>query len=63
MDQNQIIDRTGVTIGIVTLIFSFILFISQSQMFVGSLFAAVLSAGLAWLTYIVVRLLVLTFSK
>lgn len=63
MEENKIIDRTGVIIGIVTLIFSFFLFISQSQMFIGSLFAAILSAGLAWLTYIVVRLLVLTFSK
>lgn len=63
MDPRQAMERTSLIIAGVTLVFSFFLFFSQSDMFVGSLFAALMSAGLAWLTYVVIKMIVLAFTK
>lgn len=62
MDLRHAMETTGITIGIVTLILSFLLFYWESNMIVGSLFAALMSGALAWLTYVVVKMLILTFK-
>lgn len=49
----KMFERTGLIIAASTLIFSFILFFLQNGEFLGSLAAALLAAGLIWVSYVV----------
>lgn len=63
MDQIKLFERTGYVIAGVSLLVSWLLFYSENGVFVGSFFAAVLAAGLFWMTYIMLRLVWMTFRK
>lgn len=63
MNRNKLIEPIGFIVAAVTLIFSLILFYSDTKSFLGSLAAASMAAGLNWLTYIVLRLILLTMRK
>ncbi len=55
-------DPIGFIIAGVTLLFSLILFYTLNGMFLGSLAAAIMAGALAWLSYIVLRMIYLTFK-
>jgi len=55
MFRNNIIEPIGFIVTAVTLLFSFILFYSDNGQFLGSVYAALIAAGLAWVSYIMLR--------
>lgn len=55
-------DPIGLIVAAVTALFSLILFYSLNGMFLGSLAAAIMAGTLAWLSYIVLRMIYLTFK-
>lgn len=57
METGKIIDRTSYIIAAATFLFSLILFYTDNGMFLGSLGAALLAAGLAWMTFVILKLL------
>ena len=63
MDKQKLFEPTGYLVALTTLIFSWILFYSQNGVFLGSFFAALLAAGLFWITYVMLRLVWFTFKK
>ncbi len=63
MGKEVLIDRFSFVVAIITLIFGLILFFSQTGEFIGSLSAALLAAGLAWVSYIFLRWLVLALHR
>lgn len=63
MFSDKIFEPTGVIVALATLIFSLILFYNDTNVFLGSLMAALLAAALVWMTYVILRLVVLAFRK
>jgi len=63
MFRDKLFEPTGVVIAAATLIFSLILFYNDTNIFLGSLFAAVLASALTWATYVILRLVLLTFRS
>lgn len=63
MFRDKLFEPTGVVIAAATLIFSLILFYNDTNVFFGSLAAAVLAAGLTWATYVILRLVLLAFRR
>lgn len=61
MSRYRIFDLYGVLVAIAALIFSFFFFTADNAEPMGSLMAAIITAGLAWMTYVGIRLLVLVF--
>ncbi len=59
MQEGKFIDRLSIIIALVTLIISFIIFFRNTSEFGGSLAAAIITAGLIWATYIILRWLLL----
>ena len=57
MNSGKIIEPIGYIIAAATLIFSLILFYSDTGQFLGSLGAAILAAGLVWVSYVITRML------
>lgn len=53
--QKKVIEPIGFIIAALTLLFSFFLFHHDSSDTSGSIFAALIAAGLAWSTYIILR--------
>lgn len=60
---NKIIESNGFIVAGLTAIFSLGLFYSENQSFFGSLFAALIAAGLIWVTYIILRIFFLALKK
>lgn len=54
--KNEIIERNGFIFSIVLLLISFTIIFSNTYEFFGSLTAAVLTAVLGWISYVIVRL-------
>jgi hypothetical protein len=63
MYRNKLIEPIGFIIALATFLFSLILFYSNTGMFWGSFAAALLAAGLFWISYVILRLVVLTFRS
>jgi hypothetical protein len=61
--KGRIIEPKGFILTAITGLFSLLLFYSQTRAFWGSLMAALMAAGLAWMTYLMLRLLLLTFRE
>lgn len=59
MNDFKIVDRISLLIAAVTFFFSFFIFFSDTKIFFGSLAAALMTAGLVWATYVVLRWLLL----
>jgi hypothetical protein len=57
--QSKFVDKLSLAIGVATLIVSFVIFFSDTKEFGGSLAAALMTAGLVWATYIILRWLIL----
>lgn len=62
MPQNYI-DRNSVYAAIVFALFSFFLVYNETDEFVGSFFAALIAGGLAWIAYVLLRWLYLSFKR
>lgn len=63
MEKKEIINQTSYIFAGIMLIFSFYLFYNDTHLFWKSLWAAVLAAGLFWVSYVLVRWLILAFRK
>lgn len=63
MDFSTIIDKRSYIIALATLVLSFILFFSQTLEFMKSIGAATLLAALVWISYIMIRLLIIALRK
>lgn len=63
MFRNKLFEPTGYIIAVATFLFSFILFYNNTDVFGGSIAAALLSAALVWMTYLMLRLVLLTFRS
>lgn len=59
MKGEGFIDRLSIIIAGVSLVLSFFIFFSNTKEFGGSLAAALMTAGLVWVTYIILRWLFL----
>jgi succinate-acetate transporter protein len=60
--QNNFIEPIGMMVGAIAGIFSFLLFYSHTDNFGGSLFGALISAAWFWMTYLILRWLVMAFK-
>jgi len=56
MKKTRIIDKTSLVLGAAFFFFALILFYRDTGMFFDSLLAALLSGGLIWGTYIILRI-------
>ena len=54
-NRDKVIEPIGFIVAGVTFLFSLILFYTDNSMFFGSLFAAIISSALIWITYIILR--------
>lgn len=63
MRDNRIVEPIGFVIAGAAFIFSFLLFYSDNGMFFGSFSAALMTAALAWGTYIVLRWILLAIRE
>jgi hypothetical protein len=61
--KNQLIDKWSLVFAAISFSISFLIVFSTTLEFFGSLFAAGLTAALAWISYVVVRLTILAFKK
>lgn len=63
MEHNKLIEPIGFVVAGATFLYSFFLFYYDTAVFGGSLAAALLAAGLMWMTYVILRLVMLTIRK
>jgi hypothetical protein len=63
MYKNKIIEPGGLVIAAATFLFSLILFYNDTGAFLGSVAAALLAAGLIWISYVILRLIIITFRS
>lgn len=63
MDKLKIVDKTSYIVAGIALVFGFVLFFSDTWEFMKSLSAAFLLGGLVWVSYIMVRWLILAIRK
>ena len=63
MRTSKIIDRKSYLIALLTFAFSLYLFYSDSQNFINSLYAAIITGGLVWATYLILRVLRFAIKK
>lgn len=63
MFQNKIIEPIGIILAAACFLFSLYLFYSDTATFGGSLAAALLAAGLFWVMYVIIRMVVLAFKE
>lgn len=55
MSHDKVIEPIGFIVAGATLLFSLILFYTDNSQLLDSLLAAVMAAGLTWITYIILR--------
>lgn len=63
MQTEHLLDKNGFIFAALVLIFSFLLFLSDTNKLMGSFAAALLAAALAWLSYVVIRWLIMALRK
>ena len=59
----KIIEPIGFILAAITGVFSLILFFSQTRVFWGSLLAALMAAAWVWMTYLILRWVLLAFRE
>lgn len=62
MNGQKLIDRLGIISSILFFVFSLILFFIYSNEFTNSFAAALIASGLFWSTYVMLRVVYLTFK-
>ncbi len=63
MMQYSLVNRTSFIVAGATLLFSQLLFFSQTSEFFGSLMAALMTASLVWMAYVLTRFIILALKK
>ncbi|MEI8365978.1 MAG: hypothetical protein WCF65_06135 [Parachlamydiaceae bacterium] len=63
MFRNKIIDPAGIILATACFLFSLFLFYSDTATFWGSAAAALLAAGMFWIMYTIVRVVILAFRE
>ncbi len=63
MNREHLLDRLGFILTGIFFIFSLILFFNYTKAFIGSCVAALLAAALFWVSYVLIRLVVLAFRN
>jgi hypothetical protein len=63
MFRDKVIEPIGFVVAVATGLFSFILFYSDNGQFLGSLFAALMAAGLTWISYVILRWILLAIRE
>lgn len=63
MQNLKLLDKTSLIIAIATLIVAFAILYGDSTEFISSLFAAILTALLVWMSYVIVRMIVFAIRK
>lgn len=61
--RNKVIEPFGFVVAVAVFIVSLILFYLDTDIFAGSLFAAMISSGLSWATYIIIRWALLAYRE
>lgn len=61
--MSPLIDRYSFAFAVAILLGGLLLFYHNTNEFIGSLVAAILSAALAWMAYVLVRLVILALRK
>lgn len=62
MNQHKLFEPIGFYVAGVTAFLTLILYYSDSKMFLGSLYAALMTGFLAWIAYVVTRMIILSFK-
>lgn len=63
VQTEHLIDKQGLIFAALVLVFSFLLFLSDTNELMGSLAAALMAAGLAWVSYVIIRWLIMAMRK
>lgn len=63
MNGIDLVDKYSFVFAAATFLFGALLFFSQTDDMIGSLAAAFLAAGLAWIAYVLMRWLILSFMS
>lgn len=63
MLRNKLFEPTGFIIAAASFLFSLILFYNNTNVFLGSFFAALMAAALIWGTYLILRFVLITFRS
>lgn len=63
MFQEKIFEPIGYIIGAATFLFSLFLFYSDTSVFWGSFAAALIAAGLIWVSYVILRIFFLALRR
>lgn len=63
MEKKEIVNQTSYIFAAIMLVFSFFLFYNDTHLLWKSFFAAILAAGLFWISYVLVRWLILALRK
>ena len=61
--ERNLVDKWSFVFAAVVLVLGILIFFNDTNEFLGSLGAAILAAALAWISYILVRLVVLTIKN
>ena len=63
MFRTKLIEPTGFIIAAATFLLSLFLFYNDTDSFLGSFMAAWMAAGLIWLSYLIIRFVLITFRS
>lgn len=63
MYRAKLFEPTGFILTAATFLFSMILFYNNTDVFLGSIIAALMAAGLFWISYIILRFVLLAFRN
>lgn len=62
MKSSKLIETKGYIVAGVSLLFSWLLFYSDSKDILNSFFAALMAAGITWMAYVIIRLVYLALK-
>lgn len=63
MEKNKIFEPIGYAVAAASFLFSLVVFYRDNAAFMGSFAAALLAAGLIWVSYIIIRIFILAFKS
>ena len=63
MEQEKIFEPIGYAIAAISFVFSVLFFYRDNAAFMGSVAAALMAAGLIWVSYIIIRVFVLAIKR
>ncbi len=61
--KNEIFEKWGLVVMLATAVFSWIFFWNYSGEFIFSFIAALIAAGMIWMAYVVIRIVIFAFRK